>query len=68
MTGRSDFPPRELLADIAEKQFPPLSLAMALAYLLPAFAAKVQPSMTMIGNVVLTAGIVAFLFKLGPRC
>ena len=41
---------------------------MALAYLLPAFAAKVQPSMTMIGNVVLTAGIVAFLFKLGPRC
>ena len=39
---------------------------MELAYLLPAFAAKVQPAMTMIGNVVLTVAIVAFLFKLGP--
>jgi BASS family bile acid:Na+ symporter len=59
-------PPRELLADIAEKQFLPLLLGMALAYLVPAFAAKVQPAMTMIGNVVLTVAIVAFLFKLGP--
>jgi len=40
MTGRSDFPPRELLADIAEKQFPPLLLAMALAYLLPGLRRK----------------------------
>ena len=33
-------PPRELLLDIAEKQFLPLLLGMALAYLLPAIAAK----------------------------
>jgi predicted Na+-dependent transporter len=59
-------PPRVLLADIAEKQFLPLLLGMALAYLLPAIAAKVQPALTMIGNVVLTVAIVAFLFKLGP--
>jgi predicted Na+-dependent transporter len=59
-------PPRALLADIAEKQFLPLLLGMALAYLVPAFAVKVQPGMTMIGNVVLTVAIVAFLFKLGP--
>ena len=59
-------PPRVLLADIAEKQFLPLLLGMALAYLLPAIAAKMQPALTMIGNVVLTVAIVAFLFKLGP--
>jgi predicted Na+-dependent transporter len=59
-------PPRELLADIAEKQFLPLLLGMALAYLLPAIAARVQPAMTLIGNVVLTLAIVGFLFKLSP--
>ncbi len=59
-------PPRVLLADIAEKQFLPLLLGMALAYLVPAFSARVQPAMTLIGNVVLTVAIVAFLFKLGP--
>jgi bile acid:Na+ symporter, BASS family len=59
-------PPRELLLDIAEKQFLPLLLGMALAHLLPAIAAKLQPAMTLIGNVVLTVAIVGFLFKLGP--
>src|SRR5271165_1236407 len=59
-------PPRVLLTEIAEKQFLPLLLGMALAYLLPVIAAKVQPAMTVIGNVVLTVAIVAFVFKLGP--
>jgi BASS family bile acid:Na+ symporter len=59
-------PPRELLLDIAEKQFLPLLLGMALAHLWPAIAAKLQPAMTLIGNVVLTVAIVGFLFKLGP--
>ena len=31
-------------------------------------AAKLQPAMTVIGNVVLTVAIVAFLFKLAWRC
>ena len=59
-------PPLVLLTEIAEKQFLPFLLGMALAYLLPALAAKVQPAMTLVGNVVLTVAIVAFLFKLGP--
>jgi BASS family bile acid:Na+ symporter len=59
-------PPRVLLADIAEKQFLPLLLGMAMAHFWPAISAKLQPYMTMIGNVVLTVAIVAFLFKLGP--
>jgi bile acid:Na+ symporter, BASS family len=59
-------PPRMLLTEIAEKQFLPLLLGMAVAYLLPALAAKVQPAMTLIGNVVLIVAIVAFLYKLGP--
>ncbi|HEY4959876.1 MAG TPA: hypothetical protein VII29_03360 [Terriglobales bacterium] len=59
-------PPRVLLTEIAEKQFLPLLLGMALAYLLPVIAAKLQPAMTVIGNVVLTVAIVLFLFKMGP--
>jgi len=59
-------PPRVLLLQIAEKQFLPLLLGMALAHLLPVLSAKLQPAMTVIGNVVLTVAIVAFLFKLGP--
>src|SRR5271167_385501 len=51
-------PPRELLLDIAEKQFLPLLLGMALARLLPVISARLQPFMTMIGNVVLTVAIV----------
>ena len=59
-------PPRVLLKEIAQKQFLPLLLGMALAYLLPAISAKLQRPMTVIGNVVLTVAIVAFLFKMGP--
>jgi predicted Na+-dependent transporter len=59
-------PPRVLLKEIAQKQFLPLLLGMALAYLLPAVSAKLQRPMTVIGNVVLTVAIVAFLFKMGP--
>jgi predicted Na+-dependent transporter len=55
-----------LLKEIAQKQFLPLLLGMALAYLLPAVSAKLQRPMTVIGNVVLTVAIVAFLFKMGP--
>jgi len=59
-------PPRVLLTEIAEKQFFPLLLGMALAYLLPVISAKLQPTMTLVGNVMLTVAIVGFLFKLGP--
>jgi len=59
-------PPRVLLLEIAENQFLPLLLGMALAYLLPVISAKLQPIMTMVGNVVVTIAIIGFLFKLGP--
>jgi bile acid:Na+ symporter, BASS family len=59
-------PPRVLLLDIAEKQFLPVLLGMVMAHYWPVITAKLQPVMTMIGNVVLTVAIVAFLFKLGP--
>jgi predicted Na+-dependent transporter len=59
-------PPHVLLVEIAENQFLPLLLGMVLAYLLPVIAAKLQRPMTMIGNVVLTVAIVAFMLKLGP--
>ena len=59
-------PPHVLLREIAQKQFLPLLLGMGFAYVLPVMAAKLQPAMTMIGNVVLTVAIVAFLYKLGP--
>ena len=60
-------PPRVLLTEIAEKQFLPLLLGMVLAYLWPVISAKIQPAMTVAGNVVLTVAIIAFLFKLGPE-
>ena len=59
-------PPHVLLKEIAQKQFLPLLLGMVLAYVLPAISVKLQPPMTVIGNVVLTVAIVAFLFKMGP--
>lgn len=59
-------PPRVLLTEIAEKQFLPLLLGMALAYVVPAISAKLQPAMTVIGNAVLTVAIAGALFKLGP--
>jgi predicted Na+-dependent transporter len=55
-----------LLKEIAQKQFLPLLLGMALAYLLPVISAKLQQPMTVIGNVALTVAIVLFLFKMGP--
>jgi bile acid:Na+ symporter, BASS family len=58
--------PRVLLLDIAEKQFLPVLVGMVVAHYWPVIAAKLQPVMTMIGNVVLTVAIVAFLLKLGP--
>jgi bile acid:Na+ symporter, BASS family len=54
-------PPRDMLLQIVEKQFVPLLVGILLAYFLPSFSAKVQPWMNVIGNAVLTLGIVAML-------
>jgi predicted Na+-dependent transporter len=55
-------PPRDILVQIAEKQFVPLLLGMLLAYSLPKFSAKAQPWMNRVGNAVLTLGIIAMLW------
>ena len=54
--------PRDVLLQIAEKQFVPLLLGMVMARFLPAFSAKAQPWMNRIGNAVLTLGIIAMLW------
>jgi bile acid:Na+ symporter, BASS family len=55
-------PPRDVLLQIAEKQFVPLLLGMAMARLLPVFSEKAVVWMNRLGNIVLTVGIVALLW------
>ncbi|HVP55964.1 MAG TPA: bile acid:sodium symporter [Candidatus Eisenbacteria bacterium] len=55
-------PPRDVLAQIAEKQFVPLLVGILLARYLPAFSAKAQPWMNRLGNLILTVAIVALLW------
>ena len=55
-------PPSDMLVQIAEKQFVPLLVGIALARFLPAFSAKAQPWMNRVGNAVLTLGIIAMLW------
>jgi len=52
-------PPRHVLAQIAENQFVPLVLGLALARWLPSFSTKALPWMNWIGNAVLTIRIAA---------
>jgi BASS family bile acid:Na+ symporter len=60
-------PPRELVAQIAEKEFLPLLLGIALMHFAPVFSRKAQPKLTMLGNVVLTVVFAAVLWKMGPE-
>jgi len=55
-------PPRVILLPIAENQFLPLLLGLALARFLPAFSAKAVRWFNRIGNIVLTVGIIALLW------
>jgi predicted Na+-dependent transporter len=57
-------PPRDVLLQILEKQFVPLLVGRVLVYFLPAFAAKAQPGMNRLGNIVLTLGIIAMLWTM----
>ncbi len=57
-------PPRVLFANIAEKQFLPLLIGLALMYFAAKFATKIQPAVTVTGNVLLLAMIVAVLWKM----
>jgi BASS family bile acid:Na+ symporter len=57
-------PPRLLLAQIAEKQFAPLLIGVALVYFAAGFAKKIQPAITITGNALLLIMIVAVLWKM----
>jgi len=60
-------PPRVLAAQIAEKEFLPLLMGMALMHFAPAFSRKAQRGMNILGNLVLTLVIVLLLWKMGPE-
>jgi predicted Na+-dependent transporter len=55
-------PPRAILLQIAENQFVPLLLGLALARFLPALSGKAMVWLNRIGNLVLTVGIIALLW------
>ena len=59
-------PPMKLLAVIAQQQFVPLLVGMALMWLAPAFSARIQRVLNLVGNVLLLVMIVAVLYKMGP--
>jgi predicted Na+-dependent transporter len=58
-------PPSVLLWQIVKQQFLPLSVGMLMAWLAPQIIERVQPVMSTVGNVVLTAIMVLMLFKMG---
>jgi predicted Na+-dependent transporter len=55
-------PPRVILLQIAENQFVPLLLGLALAKYLPAFSARAVVWLNRLGNIALTVGLVALLW------
>ncbi|MEY4485010.1 MAG: hypothetical protein RL693_2462 [Verrucomicrobiota bacterium] len=57
--------PLEVLLVIAKQQFAPMFAGMALMHFAPAFSAKLQRPLNIIGNVLLTAVIILLLIKLG---
>ena len=59
-------PPGVLLKQIVEKQFLPLLVGLAIARLMPKVAQRAQPTVNVIGNVLLTVMMVLVLFKMGP--
>lgn len=58
--------PLEVLGVIAQKQFLPLLLGMALVYFLPAFSARVRRPLNIAGNGVLTVALLLVLWMLVP--
>jgi bile acid:Na+ symporter, BASS family len=55
-------PPRVVLVDIIEKQFVPLLIGIAMVRFIPGFSSKAVVWMNRLGNLVLTAGIIALLW------
>lgn len=59
-------PPALLLKKILLQQFVPLALGMAIAWLAPKQAERMQPRVNMLGNILFFGLLVLVLYKLGP--
>lgn len=59
-------PPALLLKEILLKQFLPLALGMAIAWLAPKQAERMQPRVNMLGNILFFGLLALVLYKLGP--
>jgi BASS family bile acid:Na+ symporter len=57
-------PPRDLIEQVAKKQFLPLILGMILTYLAPVYSNKLRPILNSVGNVVLYLFMGIILFKM----
>ena len=59
-------PPMKLLSVIAQQQFLPLLVGMALTWLAPAISSRMQRALVPIGNILILVVLVAVLYKMGP--
>ena len=65
--GRSIWvPPMKLLSVIAQQQFLPLLVGMALTWLAPAISSRMQRALVPIGNFLILVVLVVVLYKMGP--
>jgi bile acid:Na+ symporter, BASS family len=58
--------PLKVLAVIAQQQFVPLLIGVALMYFAPAFSTKIRSPLNVIGNALLMVTLVVLLVKMGP--
>jgi predicted Na+-dependent transporter len=57
-------PPRDLIEQVAEKQFSPLLIGVVLMYLAPNYANKFRPVLNIVGNIILYLFMGIILFKM----
>jgi len=58
--------PLKVLVVIAQQQFVPLLIGVALMYFVPAFSTKIRSPLNVIGNALLMVTLVVLLMKMGP--
>jgi predicted Na+-dependent transporter len=58
--------PLKVLAVIAQQQFVPLLIGVALMYFAPAFSTKIRSALNLIGNALLMVTLIVLLVKMGP--
>jgi predicted Na+-dependent transporter len=58
--------PLKVLAVIAQQQFVPLLVGVALMYFAPAFSTKIRSPLNVVGNALLMVTLIVLLVKMGP--